>query len=309
MMYRRNSTIRIVESVFVPSFGFEGRAGVLSWRRWAIATSIGLGALVGTAPEAIANPLPESFPDGELIAQQIVEGLPPPPPILGVPSTPVNLSANSNNLYLVYVNGDSPLLLDQVRRVSTDASVQDYQGQPVIQAGIFEEPTYAQQQVSALEAQGIMAEVAEVPEAWFEPALPAQTPVEVQTATVSVPLPPVVVPPPEMIPVEVTPREIEFGRSPDVAAVSPTTASYTNTESEGSHFYVVIPARTAELADVSAQVIRLGANFNIAGSVEERTAPLGPHVRVGPFIDREAASRWSSFFGDFGLNARVYYSR
>lgn len=304
MMHRQDfDSLCHVESGCPEDHGFKFKAYRSRWPQLAIAFSVGLGSLGISPLGAIANPL-----HGELIAQQVVEGLPPPPPIVGVPATPgvsvptapSNLQS-SENLYLVYINGDSPLLLDQVRRVSTEATVQDYQGQQVIQAGVFQEPTYAQQQVSALEAQGILAEVAEVPSAWFEPAAPAAVPVQTAAA-------PATIPPPELIPVNVAPREIEFGRSPDMAAATSTLTPSVLPESS-SNFYVVIPGRSGELSDIAAQVIQLGASTGIASSVEERTEPVGPHVRIGPFVDQGAAARWSEYFEDFGLNSRVYYQR
>jgi hypothetical protein len=265
----------------------------------AIATGVILSGLGLLNPgRAIANPLLH----GDLVAQQVVDGLPPPPPAVGIPPVPGPAQAASENVYLVYVNGDSPLLLDQVRRVTDTAMVQSYQGQQVIQAGVFEEPTSAQQQAAALEAQGILAEVAPVPAAWFAPALPAQTAA----------LPPTPLPPPELVPVTVAPREIEFGRSPEVAAAPiapPAAGPATTTTYVGQNYYVVIPGPASELSTIAAQVIRLGANIGVSGIVEERTEPVGPHVRVGPFVDQAAANRWSRYFSDFGLNARVYYRR
>lgn len=61
--------------------------------------------------------------------------------------------------FIVYVNGDSPYLLQQVRTVAPAASVQMYQGRQVIQTGAFWDESGAQQQVLALRMQGIGAEV------------------------------------------------------------------------------------------------------------------------------------------------------
>jgi hypothetical protein len=32
-------------------------------------------------------------------------------------------------------------------------------------------------------------------------------------------------------------------------------------------------------------------------------------VLVGPFTNRNAATRWNRYFRDFGMDARVYYRR
>lgn len=76
----------------------------------------------------------------------------PPPP-------PSQAQAPSSAPFIVYVNGDSPYLLQQVRTVAPTASVQMYQGRQVIQTGAFWDESGAQQQVLALRMQGIGAEV------------------------------------------------------------------------------------------------------------------------------------------------------
>ncbi len=112
-------------------------------------------------------------------AQQVVPL--PPPPTVSVPSlspassfanpnpvpgretvfiAPVNPQSSSSNRYIVYVNGDSPYLLQQVRTIEPNASIQQYQGQSVIQAGTFDSEAQARQQIAALNAQGILAEMA-----------------------------------------------------------------------------------------------------------------------------------------------------
>lgn len=106
-------------------------------------------------------------------AQQVVP-LPPPPtvsvPGLAAPLTnatptsegetvflaPVNRQGTVGQ-YMVYVNGDSPYLLQQVRAIEPTASIQRYQGQSVIQAGTFENEASAKRQIAALNAQGLMA--------------------------------------------------------------------------------------------------------------------------------------------------------
>lgn len=62
--------------------------------------------------------------------------------------------------YVVYVNGDSPYLLQQVRAVEAKAFVQTYQGRRVIQVGSFNDEANAQRQTAALAMQGIRAEIA-----------------------------------------------------------------------------------------------------------------------------------------------------
>ncbi len=60
---------------------------------------------------------------------------------------------------MVYVNGDSPYLLQQVQTVEPRASVQPYQGRQVIQVGTYSDEASAKRQVEALRSQGVFAEV------------------------------------------------------------------------------------------------------------------------------------------------------
>jgi hypothetical protein len=72
---------------------------------------------------------------------------------------------------------------------------------------------------------------------------------------------------------------------------------------------VVIPGKQGELESISNQVIRLGDSFGIAQLVQQSSSSRGPHVQVGPFVDRDAASRWNHYFRDFGMDARVIRNR
>lgn len=64
--------------------------------------------------------------------------------------------------YLVYVNGNSPLMLDQVRRVEPEAFRKEYRGRTVIQVGQFIDQSNARRRAEALQNQGIRAEIAQV---------------------------------------------------------------------------------------------------------------------------------------------------
>jgi hypothetical protein len=68
--------------------------------------------------------------------------------------------AASLNQYRVFVNGDSPLLLQEVRRVESGAFIQRLDGRRVIQVGVFRTEANAQQQVAKLAAQGISSQIA-----------------------------------------------------------------------------------------------------------------------------------------------------
>lgn len=304
--------------------------------------------------------------DRVLLAQQIVDGLPPPPPLIfgqeippgssqsnqaqpnqtqsnqAAPSAPAassNYQAASAQRYAVLVNGDSPLLLSQVQTVAAGASVQQIQGKRIIQAGVFDDSTQAQQQAAALASQGIEAQVFAVGGApasgnlasTNSPSTNSQSAGNnVSQANTSQALPP-----PDLLPVAPVPREVEFGQpssdgnqSPDSSTSSPNSApnslpggapdnsstpdqqAQPDAQQRSNHsYYVVIPGKSGDLAAISNQVARLGDGMGIEQVVQETTKPRGPHVQVGPFADRNAATRWSRYFRDFGLDARVYYNR
>jgi hypothetical protein len=222
---------------------------------------------------------------------------------------------------MVFVNGNSPLLLEQVRQVQPDALIQEYQGQPIILVGAYDDLSLADEQINALAANGISATVSPVPSSIFEPAplandglagVPELPPADFDAAPTQVPVtPPQPVAPPQQVAVQPPPREIEFApvpsATPPAAQVSPspTVAAAPHPLAEDA-YYIVIPGASEELTQVRDQVIMLGGRHDV---VAQRERPLGPHVLVGPFVNRQAASRWNSFLRDFGMNARVYYRR
>lgn len=108
-----------------------------------------------------------------LLAQSVIDGLPPPPnvPQVEFPAQPpvidnreYNFQAppsttqrNSSSIYRVLVSGDSSLLLQQVRYVEPQAFVRP--GEGVIQAGLFIDQSNAQELVQQLQGQGIQAQI------------------------------------------------------------------------------------------------------------------------------------------------------
>lgn len=270
----------------------------------------------------------------DLLAQQVVNGLPPPPSfppadLSNFPAPPAATSAapaapgtaSPEELYMVFVNGNSPLLLEQVRQVQPDALIQEYQGQPIILVGAYDNLALADEQINALAANGVSATMSPVPSSLFEPAsladdgfagVPELPPADFDGAPTQVPVTPSQpVAPPQQVAVQPPPREIEFapvpGATPPVAPVSPspTVAAAPQPLAEDA-YYIVIPGSSEELPQVRDQVIMLGGRHDV---VAQRERPLGPHVLVGPFVNRQTASRWNSFLRDFGMNARVYYRR
>lgn len=257
-----------------------------------------IGSVLTSASVAWARPLLNDT-SHFLVAQQVVDGLPPPPPTDGTPA-----GQASTQQYLVVVNGDSEMLLSQVQQIQPTASVQEYNGQRFIQAGMFSDATIAQQQVSSLAASGIGAQV--VPVVSAAASTVSQVPAEmsgydVNSSDMNT------LPPPEMLPntaVPSAPMEVEFGSSEPEPSLEPP-----GREGSGGHsYFVVIPGGGDDVNAISTQIARLTDGMGIDGMVQPGTA-RGSHVRVGPFNSRSAANRWSRYFRDFGMDARVSYSR
>jgi hypothetical protein len=225
-----------------------------------------------------------------LIAQEVLNGLPPAPPLppgfsnpepaLRSPSTPqLNAAPNSvpSARYLVLVNGASPQLLTQVRQVEAGAFIQEHDGKQVIQVGLYSNEGNAQQRVDTLAQEGIRAKIVNVSgEAATNPQLNAG------------------------------------GTATNTPAVAQSVVAQNSDQSgwgDAAPYYVVIPGDSDILPEIANQVIRLSEGYTIAARVEEADRPLGNHVRVGPFSGRRAAARWSRYFRDFGMDARVDFRR
>lgn len=311
----------------------------------ALISSTLISGMAGAA-SAQEQPARRSWQHPTLIAQQLVDGLPPPPftpnDLSNFPAPPRTGSSSEigRELYMVYVNGSSPLMLEQVRQVQPDALIQEYQGQPIILVGAYDRAELAEQQVSALADQGISATTAAVPNLVFEPqvsgdesfsALP-DLPPAAENTSVDPTLPGATLPPavqssvsqpPNALPtapVSAAPprREIEFNPVPrstpasptpsDLPASNPPSSATARVEpDDGDHsYYIVVPGASDDLPLMQEQILMLGARQD---AVSQRQQPLGPHILVGPFVDRQAASRWNRFLREFGMNARVYYRR
>lgn len=315
-----------------------------------VSLSVTIGSFVN-APAAWSNPTNQQV----LLAQQVIDGLPPPPPSSRTPAAiddlppalyspaqqpssgvaaPAGTSTNqpysapppalTQEQYLVLVNGDSPLLLEQVQKVDAGAFVQQYGGQRVIQAGLFSEAASAQSQVQALAAQGIGAEMVavsndsltavrpatEVPMAPAPyPGSYAQTAPTASTQTLAQRTGGVAAEPLPTVPVQ---REVVFGQSPSLAPSSSNygAISQTSLAAASTPYFIAIPGNEDNLRAISVRVTQLAQGLNVAErSIEERDSPLGPHVLVGPFIDRSTAFDWDKYFRAFGLDSRVYYQR
>ncbi|MGF1536458.1 MAG: hypothetical protein ACFB4J_08255 [Elainellaceae cyanobacterium] len=301
--------------------------------------------------------------NAQTTAQSVIDGLPPPPsipdldpasatpedptaaPVNSTPtnSTPIEVApADASVRYRVLVNGDSPFLLEQVRRIEPAAAFETHQGKAVILAGQFSQLAPAQRQVEALADQGIGAAISIAPEASsetgseIEPAVAASDASSASAAdnpdefarpgssigSGSVALPPAdlsplaapqpaITDPAVTAPVAPAPAVTESA-TPDVTPSPPTQPSASPSPvaqqpaPAGSDFYIVVPGDADDLNRLQGQIALLGAPPN---AIAQRERPLGPHLLIGPFVSRRSAIQWNQFLRDFGMDARVYYRR
>jgi hypothetical protein len=264
------------------------------------------------------------------IAQTVVDGLPPAPPQgvppesnlqtpdVWVPDARDDRPIESAARYLVLVNGSSAQLLNQVRRIESSAFIQEYQGNRVIQIGLFNDIDNAQDQVDLLAAEGINAEIWQVSGAQAtNPRLNAGGTAAAIPAPDLVPVAPIPAGIPIPVPAPAPAAAFSFQQTPAASprplvanAAAPSEISQDMGRSEGGErtpYYVVIPGNSEAMPEIANQVIRLGEGYAIASMVEEAERPLGGHVRVGPFTSRRSAARWSRYFRNFGMDARVDY--
>jgi hypothetical protein len=136
---------------------------------WVVSLACLAGLLVtpGRAQSPPPQPSLETIETYEVI--DTYEVAPPPPdgaiPVPSYGSTPPSAAGSQplpGQQYVVFVNGTSDLVLEQVRLVEPAAFRTNHQGQTVIQAGRFNSPQNAEQLINQLAQQGISSRMAEV---------------------------------------------------------------------------------------------------------------------------------------------------
>lgn len=241
-------------------------------------------------------------------AAQVMEQLPPPPNVTfgeTLPTaTPVPYRSSSaassrataaQDAYLVFVNGDSPLMLQQVRAVVPSADYREHEGRTVIEAGVFQQQNDANQQIAQLESRGIGAGLDRVELAASGSSVNAFAGTGGSA-----------------------PREVEFGQP--TVAVTPSSglpilvnqpASSRQTDEadadDAANYFVVVPSNGGNVEAISQYVAQLALDAPASGVQVGRH--LGSHVRVGPFRDRSTAQNWENYLRAFGMDARVHYRR
>ena len=233
-------------------------------------------------------PPPSSFPSPSSIPTFNVPTSPSPPVPSNTPPNPIpperefNFQAppspippreptRASNLYRVDIDGDSSFVLSQVRQIEPQAFVR--RGEGVIQAGVFTNAYNAESRVRVLAERGIRAQVTPITggmEAGFREPMTPFTPGTDAGLENS--------------------ERLLSNSLPDSVA------------SRG--YFVVIPGDRRNLPNLAAEVIQLGVSES---AVNQREAPRGPHVAVGPFDSRKEADRWSNYFQSLGMDARVYF--
>ena len=267
---------------------------------------LGLLALANVASPAMAqNP---SFPEDSI-----------------APSIPINRAANfpapsnfsntipSNaNQYVVYVPGNNPMVLQQVKAIVPDAfSGRLDNGQSVVQIGRFNNSNLAQRRVEQLKQMGLSADVATVSTklATTMPVADPFNPISSPTNTLGVPnLPPSNFPNNDLpgVPSAIPPAgqgtiEISRPQQPYQAAPQlpgPTASINPPPEVSRNRYFVIIPS--------SADAI-LQKTKNIVPTARLTATERGTYIEVQGYPERRSADTLSSTLRSQGLDSRVIY--
>lgn len=188
--------------------------------------------------------------------------------------------------YLVYIPGQNPQTLAQVRLYQPDAFVSQYQGRTVIQIGVFANQNNAQRLARELELGGIRTAIATIKQpasnvapAWSNP--PVASGYNLPPVNNSQAMPPIG-------------TSLSSFPAPPPAGVSPTARGY----------FLIIPGNRQDLP----RMIQTAVDAGISGvEIVTREAPFGPHILLGPFPDRTTAQQESGYLQKFGLNARIHF--
>jgi hypothetical protein len=234
--------------------------------------------------KALVEPLPLSLSRGTLYSQQSLPHLKPSsalPVIEFQKSKPPRVTPDYQYnhhyeqkppSYLVYVDGDSLELLQQVRLIEPRAYIRQFNGRPVIQAGVFTREYNAQQRLAQLHFYGID-----------------------HTQIVSG---------------DTEERQNYFytEEHPDYSDTEENpyyTDRYHEYKTRSKSYYVVIPTNFEDLPLVESRV-RQSVGLN--AGVKAKKHPLGLHIAVGPFAEQLEAEHWNDYLQHLGFSsARVYY--
>lgn len=287
------------------------------------------------------------------------------PAVYALPSIPILSQVDPYNSYtplgevryLVYLNGNSALLLDAIRRFVPAASLQQYGNQTVIQAGVFEEAAAAQEQAQLLQSQGFQVQIdslsASALNVLLQPPIGASQPAfnplpvvnngsqgEKYLVYVDTDNPANLARVQRLVPNAVqrtigNQTVLQVGAFGDRQAAetwrrtltqegiyakvglistssgsqqplnTPVPANFSDREVKG--YYVVIPGNSSNLSGIADRL------YQVVGTqvqIQQRNAPFGTHLALGPFRDRREAEQWNTRVRGAGIkNARIYFSR
>lgn len=161
--------------MFTPHVSFAVMSDFnLSRRLSSVATAVSLG-LIGFAAPLQAQPEIDfgDAPPRRSPATSPIDIDVPPPVVVPPPPPPGNTPAPAEE-YLVYVSSSDPQVLELVRTINPSAEYGLFQGQRIIQAGLFSNRNAADVRSQQLAAAGIQSGIAAV--AVTEPNVPDSTP-------------------------------------------------------------------------------------------------------------------------------------
>jgi len=199
---------------------------------------------------------------------------------------------NSRNLdskrYLVYIPGQNPRTLAQVRLYEPEAFLSQYKGRTVIQIGVFANRNNAQRLARELELGGIRAAIASIeqpqPEtnvtpAWSNP--PLASGYNLPPVNNSQAMPPI-------------------GTSLSILPAPPPGGG----SQLARAYFLIVPGNRQDLP----RMIQTAVDAGISGAeIFTREEPFGPHIAIGPFRDRTTAEQESGYLQKFGLDARIHF--
>ncbi|PSB04229.1 hypothetical protein [Merismopedia glauca] len=194
----------------------------------------------------------------------------PPPPNPQQRKPPNPTSSGQNYLYRVWIPGANPWVLNRVKSIEPGAFVRRSQG--IIQAGLFTDPNRAKARIAQLTSLGFKGRVTTLP--FFKGT-------NYSNPTRSLPA------------------------SPSTNSVSVINRNL-KLVPHSKYYFVVVPGGDAELATVEARLVGSGIEQQ---AVLIRDQPLGFHIALGPFQEREEAESWSKYLRNKGMDARVYFDR
>jgi cell division protein FtsN len=196
----------------------------------------------------------------------------PPPPNTEQRKPPQPTSTTQNYLYRVWVPGVNPWVLNRVRSIEPGAFVR--RSQNAIQAGLFTDQNRAKARITQLTSLGFKGRVTALPlfKGSSSTKLPQPAPVSTSTNSNRI---------------SVINRNLKL-------------------VPHSKYYFVVVPGGDAELATVEARLVGSGIEQQ---AVLIRDQPLGYHVALGPFEERQQAESWSKYLRKKGMDARVYFDR